>query len=127
MSAWKYTDSMETSVFRVLQGGQYQSVSVSDPEFQTWLQAGNTPDPADPAVVPADVCSPWQMRKALNAQGIRQAVEDAVAASSDQIVKDGWAFATEFRSDDPFVISMGATVGKTPAETAALIKYAAGL
>jgi len=76
---------------------------------------------------PVYTCSPWQIRKELNAQGLRAAVESAVAASTDQALKDGWQFASEFRSDDPFVISMGAALGKSPAEIAALINYASTL
>jgi hypothetical protein len=83
----------------------------------------------DKTLAPAPVytCSPWQIRKALNAQNIRNDVESAVAASNDQSLKDGWEFATQFRSDDPFVISMGAALGKTEEETAALLKYASTL
>lgn len=72
-------------------------------------------------------CSPWQIRKALNAQGLRQVVETAIAASTDQGLKDGWEFATEFRSDDPFVISIGATLGMSATETAQFIKRASAL
>ena len=89
------------------------------------VEAAYAPPP--PALAPVYSCSPWQIRKALNAQGLRQAVEDAVAASDDQTLKDGWEFATEFRSDDPFVLAMGASVGKTEEETAQLIQYAATL
>ena len=72
-------------------------------------------------------CNPWQIRKVLNQLGLRQAVEDAVAASTDQTMKDGWEFATEFRSDDPFVIGMGAALGKTQTEIDQLIQLAATL
>jgi len=96
-------------------------------QYQQWLAAGNTPQPADPLPPPVYTCKPWQIRKALNAQGLRAAVESAVAASTDQALKDGWQFASEFRSDDPFVISMGAALGKSPAEIDALIKYASTL
>ena len=72
-------------------------------------------------------CTPWQIRKVLNVLGLRQGVEGAVAASTDQALKDGWEFATEFRSDDPFVLQMGAALGKSAAETAELIKQAATL
>ena len=82
---------------------------------------------SEPAKLPPVSCSPWQIRKALNAQGLRQAVEDIVAASDDQGLIDGWEFATEFRSDDPFVISMGASIGKSEEETRQLIEYAASL
>jgi hypothetical protein len=80
-----------------------------------------------PAPIPAAVCSPWQIRKALNNQGLRQGVEDAIAASTDQELKDGWEFATEFRSDDPFVLTMGAALGKSEEETRHLIEYASTL
>ena len=87
--------------------------------------------PALPAYEPPPAtvytCSPWQMRKALNQLNLRQAVEDAVAASTDITLKDGWEFATEFCSSDPFVISMGAALGKSEAETAELIALAASL
>lgn len=80
----------------------------------------------DQLLAPA-VCSPWQMRKALNAAGLRSTVEAAVAASADQTMIDGWEFATEFRSDDPMVLAMGASIGKTPAETRDLIDMARAL
>lgn len=85
------------------------------------------PEPADPAPQGVYTCSPWQIRKALNNQGLRQAVEDAVAASTDQDLKDAWEFAHEFRSDHPFVLTMGVALGKTEEETAQLIEYAATL
>lgn len=72
-------------------------------------------------------CSPWQIRKALNQQGLRQTVEDAVAASTDDDLKDGWKYASVFKSDDPFVISMGQTIGKNESEVAELIQLAATL
>ena len=63
----------------------------------------------------------------MNDLGLRQAVENAVTASENATLKDGWAYATEFRSDDPFVIAMGESLGKTTAETAELIEFASGL
>lgn len=84
------------------------------------------PQSADPIQVesPVPTCTPWQIRKALNALGLRQQVEDAVAQSEVLDVKDGWATASVFRSDDPFVIGIAQAVGKTEAEVAEIIKYA---
>lgn len=68
--------------------------------------------------------SPWQFRKTLNASGLRQQVEDAIAASTDQDLKDGWEFATEFIRTDPLVVSMGQALGKTDADMDALFELA---
>lgn len=87
-------------------------------------------DAHDPDAVPVPAfysCTPWQIRKALNSSGLRAGVEAAIAASTDQALKDGWEFATEFKSDDPFVLQMGAALGKSPEETEALIQMAATL
>jgi len=75
------------------------------------------------AIIPA-TCTPWQIRKALNALGLRQQVEDAVAESEVQEVKDGWEFATSFRSDDPFVLGIAQAIGKDEAEVADIIRHA---
>ena len=62
------------------------------------------------------VLSPWQMRKSLNAAGIREAVELVVKNSTDQEVKDAWEFATEFRRDNPLVDGVATLLGKTSEE-----------
>lgn len=77
--------------------------------------------------MPSVSCNAWQIRKALNAVGLRDAVEIAVAQSTDRDLKDGWERATEFRSDDAFVLNMGAALGKTEQEIHELIALAATL
>lgn len=79
------------------------------------------------APLPVIVVSPWQIRKALNQMGLREAVEAAVSASTDQALKDGWEYATEFRSDDPFVLQMGVALGQSDVQTHELIALAATL
>jgi len=93
-------------------------------EYLAWVAAGNTPEPADPPpIVPV---SPWQIRKALNTLGLREAIEQAIEAA-DATVQDGWRYATEFRRTDPFVIGMGQALGKTDAELDDLFRLAASL
>ena len=95
--------------------------------YLAWLAEGNTPEPADPEPAKIYSCSAWQIRKALNNQNLRQAVEDAVLASTDQDLKDGWNFAGSFDSNNPFVLAMGQAIGKSEQETIDLIQYASTL
>lgn len=72
------------------------------------------------------VVTPWQIRKAINATGLREYVEAGVSVS-DQYTKDAWEFAQEFKRLDPLVIRLGATLGKTDAELDALFELAVSL
>lgn len=84
------------------------------------------PDPVpDPVPLPLAV-TPWQIRKALNAVGLRASVEAAVAAS-DQTTKDAWQYATEFRRDNPLVNGVALALGKTEAELDAVFNLAVTL
>lgn len=69
-------------------------------------------------------CSAWQIRKALNATGLRDAVEYAVSASNDRDLQDGWNHATEFLRYEPLVLKFGVALGKTDAELDALFELA---
>lgn len=84
-----------------------------------------TSRPAEPSL--SVTCSPWQIRKALIALQLDEQVEQLVQNSTDKILKVGWEFATEFRSDDPFVQGMGQMLGKTPEEVYDIIKWASTL
>lgn len=70
--------------------------------------------------------TPWQIRKALNQLGLRDAVEQAVAVA-DQETRDAWEFATEFVRTDPLVAAMQSVLGKTDAEVDALFMLGASL
>lgn len=82
------------------------------------------PPPPPPAPVPT--VTPWQIRKALNAAGLRTAVEAAVAAA-DQTTKDAWEFAQEFRRDNPLIAAVATTMGKTEQEIDDLFTLARSL
>lgn len=56
--------------------------------------------------------SPFQLRLALNTLNLRDAVETLVAASSQEI-KDGWEYATEFKRDNAFLLSIQPELGMT--------------
>lgn len=85
------------------------------------VEAGIVPQP--PAPKPIIVVSPWQIRKALNTTGLRDAVESAVSAG-DATVKDAWQYATEFRRDNPLVNQLGTSLGKTESDLDNLFELA---
>ena len=70
--------------------------------------------------------TPWQIRKALNRSGLREAVEAAVAAGGKDM-QDGWEFATEILRHDPLVVAMGAALHKTDEEMDDLFRLAVTL
>lgn len=79
-----------------------------------------------PVPPPVVVVTPWQIRKALNAIGLRAAVEAAVSVA-DQTTKDAWEFAQEFRRDNPLIAAVATALGKTEAEIDALFALAVSL
>ena len=78
------------------------SVAISDAEAEA-LRPVPPPAPITPI-------SPRQIRMALTRAGIRQAVEDAVAAG-DQDLKDWWEFSTTFERSNAQVTAMAAALG----------------
>ena len=70
--------------------------------------------PVEPAPLPILSCSPWQIRKKLNKEGMREAVELYVKSpSATQDEKDAWEFATEFREDNPLLVKAASMLGIT--------------
>ena len=95
-------------------------------QYLQWLSAGNTPEPADPIIIPIPSCSPRQIRQVLTAAGLRTAVESAVAVGS-QDLKDWWEFSTTIERTHPEVIAMGAALGQTPEQLDQLFTAGAAL
>lgn len=75
------------------------------------------PNPV-PAVVRAAA-----LRYVLNAQGLRAAVEAAVA-SADQNTKDAWEFEVNVRRDHPLIVAFSAALGLTDAQVDAVFRAA---
>ena len=81
--------------------------------------------PQSQSNVPA-VVTPHQIRLALNDAGLREAVEQAVAAS-DQAIKDWWEYALDVERKHPLIDSMAQQLGITEQQLDALFVAAAGL
>jgi len=101
------------------------------PYIAEWLS--ETPQPAFEDILAAaeatpvpDSVTPNAARKAINAAGLRQAVEAAVAAAS-QDVKDDWEYAPVIRRNSPTVLALAAALGLSEAQLDALFISAAEL
>ncbi len=76
-----------------------------------------------PAPPPSPV-TPLQIRRALNASGMRGMVEAALAAAP-QDARDAWDYATEVKRDDATLNAMAAALGLTAIQVDDLFKLAA--
>lgn len=123
-----YKIQSETSVLRLSDNARipFDPANTDYQAYQQWFSEGNTPEPADPAPPTVYTCTPWQIRKALNATGLRESVEIAIS-QADQETKDAWAYAASFERNHSLVISIGLVLGKTEEELDALFKLAASL
>ena len=76
-----------------------------------------------PAPPPSPV-TPLQIRRALNASGMRGMVEAALAAAP-QDARDAWDYATEVKRDDATLNAMATALGMTSAQIDGLFTLAA--
>jgi hypothetical protein len=76
-----------------------------------------------PAPAPVQV-TPLQVRRALNASGLRGQVEAALAAAP-QDARDAWDYATEVKRDDATLNAMAAALGLSTTQVDDLFKLAA--
>lgn len=83
-----------------------------------------TGDDIPPTPIPT--ISAWQMRKALNATGLRDQIEAAVAGASRD-VQDGWATAREFERNHLLIVQMASALGLSDAEVDAVFELGATL
>ncbi len=81
--------------------------------------------PQSQSNVPA-VVTPRQIRLALSAAGLRNTVEQAVAAGS-QDLEDWWEYSLDIERNNPLIKAMAAQLGITEQQLDALFVTAAGL
>ena len=89
----------------------------------TAAQVAALPKPPAPPLL----ATPYQIRAALTAAGLRTQVEAAVTASTNQSLKDAWEYAQQFVENDPFITAMAAQLSQTPAQIHALFVAAQAL
>jgi len=84
-------------------------VQITDDEAQLIIDSKKAINVAIPSI------SPRQIRQALTAAGLREAVEAGVAAGS-QDLKDWWEFSDSFERLHPEVIAFGVSLKKSDKE-----------
>lgn len=59
------------------------------------------------------VVTPWQLRQALNELNLRSQIDTFIKTTTNQDIKDGWEYATEWREFNPLVRSICEGLGIT--------------
>ena len=101
-------------------------------DYHRWLNAGNTPEPADPTPptpVPIEVTQ-RQARMALHSLGLLTTVEAAINALPDPPrteARIAWDFSNTVQRGNPFVSQLAALLGFTETDLDNLFIAAAAL
>lgn len=94
-----------------LSGWEEQITSLEMKLIDTIVREPHTPEPADPLPPPVYVLDAAQFRINLRKLGIRQQVEDAIAASGNGELQDLWEYKTELHSDNQALVAFAASIG----------------
>lgn len=105
--AWRFVDDYRGTIYYMPDGTQHviNGLGIKPPQDSTLIP------PIQPPV--ALVCTKYQICQALSRLGLRQAVESAVDAGSQEL-QDAWHFAAELREDHPKIMEIATAIGKTP-------------
>lgn len=94
--------------------------------YDVYVRGDVVPElPQQSSAVPARV-TPRQIRLALTAAGLRDAVEQAVAAAP-QDLKDWWEYALDIDRNNPLIKAMAQQLGITEQQIDTLFVAAVGL
>lgn len=90
-------------------------------DYQRWLDAGNTPEPAEiPVTLPPTLVSRRQARQALALAGKLHLIQPAIDSLQDPLQKAlaqiEWDDSAEFQRNWPLLIQLASAVGISPEE-----------
>lgn len=97
----------------------FARIETGDTEIVIYETEAELPPPAPPTPEMPPPLNAWDIRKALSAAGLRQAVEDYVAAAPLE-VQDAWKFAAEFERNHPLILGAQQALGVTDEQMDAL-------
>lgn len=110
---YKHTDS---DVVVRLSDGAFIPADMANSDYQQylqWLEAGNVPEPADPALptIPQEVTR-FQALAALHLAGLLEQVEAIMAdQATDMLTVLAWKNTQEFKRTSPMVLNMVQALG----------------
>lgn len=96
--------------------------------YQTWLSAGNTPDPAPVELAPVPPQVPmWAVRTVLQNDGLFDQAQALVEASTDNALKNVWEYGNDALRSSLAINALGAALGLTQAQIDQMFIAAASL
>lgn len=123
---WANAEHTAAIVMTAEAGAVALSAADTPTEWAALLNSGIAVSDFAPPPAPKLVATPRQVRLALNATGMRQAIEDYVASQS-QDVKDSWEFSTVFEEDHPLIAAGKVALGVSDQQMRSLFELAVTL
>ena len=106
-----------TSIIRIADNAfiPFDPANTDYQAYLAWLDEGNTPDPADPIVIPITTeVTMRQARLALFQQGLLANVQtaiDGLAEPQKTVTQISWDYAQTVKRDDDLVVQLAGALG----------------